>query len=106
MEVEMDFHSVAEVKKTVRVYITVFVSLLGLTILTVAVSMFHLNIHEAIIIALAIAATKGSLVGCYFMHLIDERKVIYFALVLVAVFFCAMMFLPLIGLVDQQGLLK
>lgn len=102
----MDFHSVAEIKKTVHAYIIVFVSLMGLTILTAAVSMFHLKIHEAIIIALAIAATKGTLVGCYFMHLIDERKVIYFALALVAVFFCLMMFIPLMGLADQQGLLK
>jgi cytochrome c oxidase subunit 4 len=84
-----------EVKKHVRVYITVFVALMALTLITVAVSTLHLNVAAAVTVALIIAAVKATLVAGYFMHLISERKVIYATLVLTAVFFIALMFLPI-----------
>ena len=82
-------------KQHVRKYIIVFVSLLALTLVTVTVSYLHLGIVAAIIVALIVATIKGSLVACYFMHLISEKKLIYFALVLTVVFFIALMGLPL-----------
>ncbi len=85
----------AEVKQHVRTYVMVFVALLALTMITVTVSYLHLNVVPAITIALIIAGIKGSLVASYFMHLISERKVIYATLILTAVFFVALMWLPI-----------
>ena len=38
----------------------------------------------------------GALVACYFMHLISEKKLILAVLVLTAVFFAALLALPLL----------
>ena len=65
-----------DIDKHVRIYITVFVSLMALTIITVAISRFHLPVPIAVSIALLVATIKGSLVACYFMHLISEKKLI------------------------------
>ena len=80
----------------VRVYITVFVALMVLTIVTVAISYLHLSVPMAVTVALLVATVKGSLVACYFMHLISERKLIYAVLVLTVVFFVALLGLPVI----------
>jgi len=89
-----------DIKKHVRTYILVFVALMVLTIITVTVSYLHLETHEAITIALIIATIKGSLVASYFMHLISEKKLIYSVLILTAVFFVGLMFLPIFGHAD------
>jgi cytochrome c oxidase subunit 4 len=86
----------ADIDKTVRVYITVFVTLMALTIITVAISRIHLPIHIAVTVALLVATIKGSLVACYFMHLIDEKKLIYAVLGLTAAFFIALLALPVL----------
>ena len=39
---------------------------------------------------------KGSLVACYFMHLISERKLILYVLALTVVFFFILLLLPMI----------
>ncbi len=87
-------HDPADIDKHVRVYITVFVALMALTLITVAVSYLDLSTPMAITVALFIATVKGSLVACYFMHLISEKKLIYAVLVLTAVFFVALLALP------------
>ena len=86
----------ADIDRHVRVYITVFVALLVLTVVTVAISRFHLPVHQAVAIALIVATIKGSLVACYFMHLISEKKLIYAVLGLTAAFFVALLFLPVL----------
>ncbi len=43
----------ADIDKTVRVYITVFVALMALTIITVAISRVHLPVPIAVTVALA-----------------------------------------------------
>ena len=83
-----------DIDKHVRIYITVFVALMVLTIVTVTVSRFHLPVPIAVTVALLVATVKGSLVACYFMHLISEKKLIYAVLGLTAVFFVALMALP------------
>ncbi len=83
-----------DIDRHVRIYITVFVALMALTIITVAVSRLHLPLHVAVTVALIVATVKGSLVACYFMHLISEKKLIYAVLVLTAVFFVALLALP------------
>src|SRR5687767_15847176 len=86
----------AEIDRHVRVYITVFVALMVLTIVTVAVSRVHLSVPMAVTVALVVATIKGSLVACYFMHLISEKKVIYWVLAVTVAFFIALMALPVI----------
>ena len=93
MEAATNSHD--DIRKHVRTYVSVFVALLALTLITVTVSYLHLNIGAAIVVALFIAAIKGSLVASYFMHLISEKKVIYGALILTAVFFVVLMWLPI-----------
>src|SRR5919198_5840306 len=83
-----------DIDRHVRIYITVFVALMALTIITVAVSRFHLPVPIAVSVALLVATVKGSLVACYFMHLISEKKLIYAVLVLTVVFFAALLALP------------
>ena len=87
-------HTVEEVKQSVRTYLVVFAALAALTVLTVAVSYLELETGMAIGVALLIATVKGSLVAMFFMHLLDERKAIYWILLLTVVFFVVLMFLP------------
>jgi cytochrome c oxidase subunit 4 len=89
-------HSAAEIDKHVKVYITVFVALMALTLITVAVSYLHLSTPVAIAVALFIATIKGSLVACYFMHLISEKKLIYAVLIITVIKFVALMVLPVV----------
>jgi cytochrome c oxidase subunit 4 len=90
----MTTHDAVDIDRHVRVYITVFVALMALTIITVAVARLHLPVPIAIAVALLVATIKGSLVACYFMHLIAEKKLIYAVLVLTAAFFVALLALP------------
>jgi cytochrome c oxidase subunit IV len=90
----MTIDHAADIDRHVRVYITVFVALMALTIVTVAVSYLHLPLAMAVAVALLVATVKGSLVACYFMHLVSEKKLIYAVLALTAVFFVALMVLP------------
>jgi cytochrome c oxidase subunit 4 len=84
----------ADIDRHVRIYITVFVALMALTLVTVAVSYLDLSTPMAVAVALLIATVKGSLVACYFMHLISERKLIYWVLAITAFKFVALLFLP------------
>src|SRR5688572_22631953 len=84
----------ADIDKHVRVYIIVFVALMALTIITVAVSYLDLPPALAITVALFVATIKGSLVACYFMHLISEKKLIYAVLVITVIKFAALLALP------------
>jgi len=86
----------ADIDRHVRIYITVFVALMVLTIITVAISYLHLPIAAAVSVALLVATIKGSLVACYFMHLISEKKLIYAVLLLTICFFVALLSLPAI----------
>jgi cytochrome c oxidase subunit IV len=92
-------HSV-DIDKHVRVYITVFVALMVLTIVTVAISRFHFPVPIAVSVALIVATIKGALVACYFMHLISEKKLIYAVLALTVVFFAALIALPVFTVSD------
>jgi cytochrome c oxidase subunit 4 len=91
---DMTSDHAADIDRHVRVYVTVFVTLMVLTIVTVAISRLHLSVPVAVTIALLVAIIKGSLVACYFMHLVSEKKLIYAVLALTAVFFAALLALP------------
>jgi len=83
-----------DIQKEVKRYILVFVALLFFTIVTVAVSYLKLSITAAIILALCIATFKATLVACFFMHLISEKKLIYFVLICAAMFFIGLLSIP------------
>ena len=94
----MDAHAHAghdDIRSHVKTYFMVFGALMVLTIITVAVSYLELATPMAITVALIVAIIKGSLVALYFMHLSNERKVIYWVLALTVVFFVFLMFVPL-----------
>ena len=83
-----------DIDRHVRVYITVFVALMVLTIITVAISYLDLSVPLAVTVALFVAIIKGGLVAGYFMHLVSEKKLIYAVLVLTVAFFVVLMALP------------
>jgi cytochrome c oxidase subunit 4 len=99
----MSEHTAEEIRRHVRVYLYVFAALAALTVITVAVSYVHLGLAGNVAVALVIAVVKGSLVACFFMHLISERKMLYGILLLTVVFFAVLMLLPLGSEADQQG---
>ncbi len=78
----------------VRRYLYVFYALIFGTLITVGASFIPFGNREInIAVALAIAIAKASLVACYFMHLISERKMIYGIMAFTAFFFIGLMFL-------------
>ena len=85
-----------DIDRHVRIYVTVFVVLMALTIITVAISRLHLPVPIAVSVALLVAIIKGSLVACYFMHLISEKKLIYAVLLVTVAFFIALLALPVL----------
>ena len=96
-----DDHAI-DIDKHVRTYILVFVALAVLTVITVAVAYMPLGVGLAIALALFIATIKGSLVACYFMHLLSEKKLIYIVLAITVTFFIVLMITPVItSLADQ-----
>lgn len=100
----MSEHSLEEINKHVKVYITVFLALLLLTGLTIGVTRFHFPVHWAILIGLSIAFVKGTLVAGYFMHLFSEKKFIYWVLLMTVVGFLLLLFLPILTTLDSTAL--
>lgn len=92
-----------DVKKEVRGYIGVFIALAALTVLTVFASYLDVSKTMHIVIAMLIAVVKGTLVCLYFMHLISERKLVYWTLYLTAAFFVVLMLLPMLTQADHLG---
>lgn len=101
----MSEHNMDDIKSHVRVYILVFAALAVLTIVTVGASYLDLSTGEAIFLALTIATVKGSLVASYFMHLISEKALISWILILTVAFFFVLMFIPTISFFDQVSLI-
>jgi cytochrome c oxidase subunit 4 len=91
------------VKKSIRTYMFVGVSLLVFTGITVAANQLHLAVPAAITVALVIATMKGSMVASIFMHLSHEKKWIYGALALTVLGFVILMTVPLFTIMDSIG---
>lgn len=91
------------VRKHVRTYWMIGGALFIGTVITVVVNQVHLAIPLAITVALIIASIKGSMVGSVFMHLSNERKWIYGALLLTVAFFIVLMSVPLFTQMDNIG---
>ena len=89
-----------DIGKEIRGYFFIFAALLVLTVVTVLANKIHLALQLTVTMALFIAAIKASLVACYFMHLISERKLIYIILSFTVFFFLCMIFLFYAGYFD------
>lgn len=98
-----DLTHVEDIKKHVRIYITVFGALAVLTIVTVAVGYLDLPIIPALVVGLTIATIKGALVAGYFMHLITEKRLIQSVVVLSVGLLLTMFALFTIYYFDQGG---
>ena len=96
-----------EVKKHIDIYMKVAGALAILTIVTVLASYIDVAVPLAIIIALVIATTKGSLVASFFMHLVDENsKALIISLALTVAFWLVLMLVPIITMSDHIGVPK
>ncbi len=91
------------VRQHVRLYFKIGGTLLLFTIITVAASYLNLAVPAAITVALIIAIMKGSMVASVFMHLNNEQKWIYGALIITVVFFVVLMSLPTLTSADSIG---
>jgi len=97
----MSEHSADHFSEHIRRYLFVFYALLFGTVITVAASYIPFGNREFnIAVALLIAICKASLVACYFMHLISERKMVYCILAFTAFFFTGLMALTLWSFAD------
>ena len=85
-----------DIKHHIPIYRNVFIALLVLTLLTVGAS--YIDFPYAwlgLFVGLLIATIKGALVASEFMHLNNERKIIYGVLLLTVIFFFVLLFMPL-----------
>ena len=79
----------------IKVYRNVFIGLLVFTGFTVGVSYIEFDyIWLGVAVGLAIAFVKGYLVAANFMHLNNEKSLIYLILAMTVVFFIVLFFLP------------
>ena len=69
----------------------VFGALLVLTLVTVGVSYLELPEVETVVLALAIAAVKASLVALFFMHLKGEKPMVTWPLALTGFLFVGLL---------------
>lgn len=95
-------HTVEHVQRQVRTYFIVFLSLLVLTVVTVAVSRLHLPAGAGVVVALIVAGLKGTLVAGIFMHLFSDKfPFVFQVLIFSAVFFVVMIALFVFGYFDS-----
>ena len=90
-----------EIQKEVKKHITIYGLLLFLTAVNFFVSRMHLSAMQTLTGVLLIASIQGSLVACYFMHLISEKKLIHFVLILTIIGFITLLLFPLLGFLGR-----
>ena len=94
-----------DIAKHNRVYWLIFVALLVGTVITVGLNSVHFDsMKVTIAIALFVATIKATLVACYFMHLISEKKMIYIVLAFTVFFFAGLMGLTLCSYADPPAM--
>ena len=92
-----------DIQHHVKTYIKVFMALMFFTLLTVYASYVEFDLAPgfkagAIFVGLFIAIVKGALVATQFMHLNNEKKIIYWVLGLTIVFFTVCLSIPVYGI--------
>ncbi len=74
----------------VRGYLSVFATLLVLTVVTVAVASLDLTEGMTVLVAVSIATFKAALVAMFFMHLKGEKPMVFWSLGLTGVLLIAL----------------
>ena len=74
----------------VRGYLSVFATLLVLTVVTVAVASLDLTEGMTVLVAISIATFKATLVALFFMHLKGEKPAVFWSLGLTGVLLAAL----------------
>lgn len=97
----MDLHHIPSKKQL----LAVFGGLMVLTILTVAVTYIHIPQPYGIIVAMAIATAKASLVAAFFMELYWDRWFNSMLLVLSVIFVILLIGLSLLDIVNRANFL-
>ncbi len=96
-----DHNSPEYIHKTIKKYMMVGGILFGGTVLTVAMYYVHIpSVAITIAVALLIATVKAGFVAGVFMHLSDERKMIYGILICTVFFLVGLMGLTLWAMND------
>ena len=96
-----DHNSPEYIQKTIKKYFTVGAVLFGGTVLTVAMYYVHIpSVAITIAVALLIATIKAGFVAAVFMHLSDERKMIYGVLICTVFFLIGLMGLTIWAMHD------
>lgn len=95
----------ADISKHIKVYLLVFAALAVGTIITVAAARVDFGGYVNVLVALAIATVKATLVAAIFMHLKWEKSMwIWYSLGLCAIFFVFLMSLPVLTTHDTPAL--
>ncbi|MBL4544106.1 MAG: cytochrome C oxidase subunit IV family protein [Rhodobacteraceae bacterium] len=95
-----------DVRKSIKTYLFVFGALAVLTVVTVGASFLSFkSVAATVALALLIASVKGTLVASFFMHLLEERSALYWILGLCAIFFVAMIMLPVLQTAETDRLI-
>ena len=70
----------AAIHEEMKLYLYVFGALMLLTLTTLGITSFDLAYSRASILAISVATIKASLVACFFMHLLGEKKYLFMIL--------------------------
>lgn len=94
-------HAAHDVAKHIRAYLMVGLTLLVFTAITVALSYIDFGTQKAnIAVAMLVATFKAGLVAAIFMHLSNEKRMIYRILIFTAFFVLGLFFLTYLAWYD------
>jgi cytochrome c oxidase subunit 4 len=98
---EHDDHVAHNVSKHIRAYVLVGLTLLTFTGITVGLSYINFGTMKAnVAIAMLVATFKAGLVAAIFMHLSNEKRMIYRILMFTAFFVLGLFFLTYLAWYD------
>ena len=101
MDTRTDEHAAHDVAKHIRAYLMVGLTLLVFTAITVALSYIDFGTQKAnVAVAMLVATFKAGLVAAIFMHLSNEKRMIYRILIFTAFFVLGLFFLTYLAWYD------
>ena len=96
-----DEHVAHDVSKHIRGYLLVGLTLIVFTAITVALSYFDFGTQKAnVAVAMIVATFKAAMVAAIFMHLSNEKRMIYRILIFTAFFVLGLFFLTYLAWYD------
>jgi cytochrome c oxidase subunit 4 len=96
-----DEHVAHDVSKHIRAYLLVGLTLITFTAITVGLSYVDFGTQKAnVAVAMIVATFKAALVAAIFMHLSNEKRMIYRILIFTAFFVLGLFFLTYLAWYD------